>query len=69
MLVLVTSAAVVVPFAPPLTIAFCVPPVKVASNANPLVVPILAVTVPSTVREPPLSVTATEVLVRLTSNA
>jgi hypothetical protein len=37
--------------------AFCVPPVRVESKARPFVVPIFAVTAPSTVREPPLSVT------------
>ncbi len=45
---LVTSAAVVAPLTPPLLIDLAVPPVRVASRANPLVVPISAVTVPLT---------------------
>jgi hypothetical protein len=44
-------------FVPSVTLVLWVPPVSVVSRAKPLVVPILAVTVPSTVREPPLSVT------------
>ena len=43
----------------PFAMAICVPPVSVASRATPPVVPMLLVTVPSTVTLPPASETGT----------
>ncbi len=59
---LVTSAAVVAPLTPPLLIDLAVPPVRVASRANPLVVPISAVTVPVTGKSDWLDAITTGVL-------